>query len=141
MTTCLVAPRLRAAALCLALLTLAACDSGDSVDPPIGITGRWVGHLDNVDEPLQPFPVTVTLNDSGFNVTGTGSVRFPGDSLLSFVIVDGLFADPKVSLPALYPVPPPGSLSGRLTVGRDSIIGTLTGPGQVNARVALGLQR
>ncbi len=131
---------LRIAALCLALLTLAACDSGDPEEPPIGLTGRWVGALQNLDEPSQPFPLTVTLNDNGFSVTGTGRIKFPPDSALTFV-VEGVFADPKVSLSAVYPVPPPGLLSGRLTAGRDSIKGTITGPGQVNAQVALGLRR
>ncbi len=140
------APLFCAFVVSLTLLTLAACDSGGPEEPPIGITGRWTGGLISVDttggrQDTLRLPITVLLDDTGFNVTGAGSIHFPSDSVLTFVVVGGLFGDPKVSLSVQYPVPPPGGLSGRLTAGRDSIIGTLTGPGRVNARLNLGLRR
>lgn len=141
MSTPLRTPLLRALALCLTLLSLAACDSGDPEEERIGLTGQWSGVLTSRSDSTQAFPIVMTLNDDVSNVTGAGSIEVPGETI-DFTVVGGLYSAPSLSLSLVYDRGP-GSISGNVSSERDFIDATLSGPGLANGEVefALVLQR
>lgn len=133
---------LRTAALCLALLPLAACDSGDPEAERVGISGTWTGVLTDRSDPDQAYPVRMTLQDTISEVTGSGEIELP-DETLAFTVTTGLFAFPELSLELLFDRPPPGMISGTVSQDLDFINATLTGPGEANGEIEfmLSMQR
>ena len=136
---------LPALGLALGALTLGACDSGGGGPAErFGVTGTWAGTLtyDNPADSLPPqtFPVDLTLADVYTTITGSGSVRLPTETL-TFAVVEGLYdANTRnVRLSLNFNRPPFGVLSGNVSVGRDVIDGTMSGPALVNGRVRLTL--
>lgn len=126
------APCLRVVALCLSLLTLAACDSDDPNEERVGVSGRWAGDLVSVNPAdstdVTRLPVQMTLQDDVSRVTGFGSIQLP-DETLQFSIPSGLFAPPSLSLTLIFDRPPLGAISGNVSSERDFIRASLTGPG------------
>ena len=136
---------LPAGTLALAALTLAACDSGGgSGGERLGVTGRWAGTLtyDNTADadPPQTFAVAFDLTDTYYTITGDGSVTLPTETL-TFEVQEGLYDQRtrNVRLSLNFGRPPFGVLSGNVSVARDRIDGTMSGPGLVNGRVTLTL--
>lgn len=130
---------------CCALL-LAGCDSGGANKPAerIGVSGSWTGTLtyDNTSDSLaaQTFAVEMTLNDVYRTVTGTGAITLPSERL-AFTVQEGLYDERtrNVRLTLIFSRPPQGVLSGNVSVGRDAIIGTISGPGLANGRATFAL--
>lgn len=136
------APYLRIILLCLALLPIAACDSGDTDDERLGISGQWVGTLVNTADPTQQYPVTLTLIDTVSEVTGSGRIELP-DETLAFDVTTGLFSFPDLSLTLRFDRPPQGMISGIVSEDLDVINATLTGPNEANGTIEfmLSMQR
>lgn len=135
-------PCLRLAFLCLLLLPIAACDSGDADDERIGISGQWTGVLTDPNDPDQAYPVRMTLQDTINEVTGSGEIEVP-DETLEFTVTTGLFSFPELSLTLRFDRPPLGMISGSVSRDLDFINATLTGPNEANGEIEfmLSMQR
>ncbi|MEL6703610.1 MAG: hypothetical protein AAFU38_11150 [Bacteroidota bacterium] len=127
--------------LLLPLVFLAACDSGGEDDPRVGVTGRWVGELTNLQDMSQVFPIEINVVDTRNNVTGTGVVQLPTEEL-SFDIIEGLFQTPFLSLTLRFDRAPfQGSLVGNTNSAVTEINGDFAGSGLANGPVMLTLNR
>ena len=120
----------RLSLLAVALLALAACDSGGDA---VGITGTWEGEVFAAAAGSPRYPATVRLNDTGLNVTGTGVVELPGTDVFDFTVVGGSFSGTTVSLDTRFDRTPfTGSIVGQLTeTSPGRIVGTFQGGGLV----------
>ena len=120
----------RLSLLAVAVVSLAACDSGGDA---VGITGTWEGEVFAATAGAPRYPVTVRFQDTGLTVTGTGVVELPGSDVFDFTVVGGTFRDGAVSLDIRFDRTPfTGSIIGRLTeTSPGRIVGTFQGGGLV----------
>jgi hypothetical protein len=116
------------------LVALAVGCGGDSNGPSTPkVSGQWTGPINTS---TGSGTLSLTLNDAGGNVTGTGTLSVPGDALA--LTVTGNYSAPNVSLQMTSPGFEPMNLSG--TVDDRKIQGTLNGSGFVSIAVTLDRQ-
>jgi hypothetical protein len=117
-------------ALCLTVVTLAACSSDGGTDPTPGINlaGNWFGTM--VESSADPNPDTLawTATQSGANVNGAAVLTMmaptPGDpSRLANGTMTGVVAGTEVTLTFTLP---PGSLVAAGAPAGCSVTGTAT---------------
>lgn len=132
---------LRLSLFALLAVALGACDSAEPEQERVGITGRWTGLLTSRADSTQAFPVVMTLSDNVSQVTGSGSIEAPEETI-EFAVVGGLYSAPSLYLSLVYERGP-GSISGNVSSERDLIEASLSGPGVANGEVdfTLSLQR
>ena len=110
------------------------CDSSDPDPGPIGmnsVTGTWQGEVTsmNVMGEVDTFLVNMTLSEAQTNVTGSGTVTGPAGELAFDVVEGGSYLHPFLNIDMLFDRPPLGQLRGNVAEDRQSIRGTMTGPG------------
>ncbi len=95
------------------------------------MTGTWQGEVTstNVMGVVDTFLVNMTLTEALTNVTGSGTVTGPAGVLAFDVVEGGSYLHPLLSIDMLYDRPPLGELNGNVAEDRQSIRGTMTGPG------------
>ena len=117
----------------LMAITLA-CGGGDGNGPSTPeAEGQWNGPINTSSGSGN---LALTLNDASGNITGTGTLTFPGDAIA--LTVTGNYAPPDISLQMTSPGFEPMNLSG--TLGDTQIQGVLNGSGFVNIAVTLTRQ-
>ena len=109
-------------------LLLAACDSSDPEDDPPetpSIDGTWAGTVTSNNVTWQ---VEMTITDDATFVTGMGTISSP-DTTMLYDVSGGSYVHPLISLTLIFGQPPPGRLSGSVSADRETITGTMDGPG------------
>ena len=110
-------------------VTLFALGCGDSTGPELTVTGVWSGALSNST-------VTLTLTQDGADITGAGAINGPGGT--AAVTVDGIFAEPNVTLTLTAVGFSPINYSAELD--RERMVGEMNGSGFSDLAVTLTRQ-